>query len=774
MIRNIFKIAFRVLVRNKTFAMINLIGLVSGLTSFILISLWILDEINYDQFHDDLDQIHVMAQDQFYNGEAHSFGNMPFAIKEHLSSEYPEIIAASRYLYRGNTNYVIDEEGFYEDAIYADPEMFSILTLPLKAGSVENFDKYSAIVSDDFAERHFDGDALGKSILNADKQLVIVGILHAYPSNSFVHGDVFQHVAFQEEFGIDVNAWGSNNPFTLIKVEKNVSMTDFNEKILNTLKEPQETTAELFTHPLKDFHLYNFHYKGNNPVQMVYMIGLLAIFILLIACINFTNLSTAYAATRAKEIGIRKSVGSSKTQLSLQFLGESILLSFAALLGALVLVKLLLPLFNITTAKELSMPLDNPLSYVVLFGIVLVTGVLAGLYPAIYLSRFNPSKVLKSAQIESGNSMFRKVLVVFQFAISIALIVCTLTITDQLHFLKTKDLGFQRENVLHFRITGDAYQKSRFLKNKISQLPGVVAVTTATHIPNSVYSNGGTLEWAGKDPDINPFYSYFGVNKDFDKVFDMQLLQGELFTGSAADSSWTNVIVNENFAEIIGNSALHTELQFPSGSSHTIVGIINNFDFVRLSQNAGPLFVYYTETGDNFFVRTNGTNTGQLIEDISSLNKEYYPEEPIEISFLDETVNNAYKKEERLARVFYMFVVIAVIISALGLYGLSLFTAQRRKKEIAIRKVMGASVSHILYKMNSDFLVLVLIGNLIAIPAAIWYLDGWLEDFANRVGISVLLLVVAVVLSFILAIFTVSAQSLKVALHNPVDSLKEE
>ncbi len=774
MIKNYLKIALRILVRQKSFSVINILGLSVGMAGFILISLWVMDELNYDKFHNNVDRLYLVGQDQYFDTEVFSVRNTPEAFKEAVASEVPEVELATRFCNYISLQVNIGPDSFIESIEFVDPEFLEMFTFPFIAGDPTTAlnDKFSAVISEEMAKKYFgDEDPLGQTLkLENEHNFQITGVFTDPPANSFLKPNILVPFTFTKDLGYPVG-WGSNWLNTFVLLNEGASMEAVNDKIFDRLSKEFETTSELFLHPFGDIHLHTFHYKGG-AIETVYIFGSIALFIIVIACVNFMNLSTARATKRAKEIGVRKAVGAERRNVLFQFLGESLLISFLSLDIAIILVELFTPMFNTVALKELGLDYGSIGTIPMLLALCLITGLLAGSYPAFYLSGFNPTKVLKSAEKTGTSSVLRKILVVFQFTLSVVLIVSTIIIGRQLAYIQNFDLGINKDNIVYFTVKGDVSSKAEILKREMGKISGIESATFARHFPTRIYSNGGGYNWEGKDPESNILISFTSIDEDFSATFEPTLIEGR-FLNHEMDDSTANIMINKTFADMIAGDTKEGQVISNGNFRATVVGVFEDFIYTDLNREVGPLALSYSATNQFLFMKISG-DLPTAVASIEEVHKSIFPDDPITVRYFEDSFNRDYRQEQRSSQIFMTFAILAVVISCLGLYGLSLFMAEQKKKEVGIRKAMGASSGGLVIKMSMDFTKWVVVANVIGWPVAYYFMKDWLSGFAYHTELSIWVFVLALVISFVVALVTVMYQSYKTASGNPIESLHYE
>jgi len=780
MIRNYFKIAFRNIIRNKVFALINILGLAVGMACFILITLWIQDELSFDKFHANKDNLYLLT---IIHPDDVVDRNVPYALAPRLADEFPEFSQFTRiYEYGLLTTCTFKyqpENGipvmFYEDNVkFVDPSFFSMFSFPFVFGNPETAfeNPNSLVITDKIATKYFGHDnPLGRVLnLNNRQDLVVSGVIHT-PSNSHIQLDFITPLPDRL-----TNDWNWRDP-SYILLDKNASVTEVKQKIAGALSKhsPYQfaDTLKVDLLPFTKVHL-NFGRR-----TYVYIFSLIAAFILLIACINYMNLATACSANRSREVGLRKVLGAKRLELIQQFLGESILMSAFGLGISLIMVKIGLPLLNNLTSKQLTFSLLGSHSmYLYLFGLIFVVGLISGAYPAFFLSANRPADTLKSSlHFKSKRSSFRVVTVVGQFAISILLIACTAVVFQQLSYVQNRPLGLNTDYVIKVPINRMLRGRLVSYKNKLLQNANILNVTAGQNVPyNEDYKTSG-LEWNGKDPQLAPNVRYSISYFDYIETFGMEMAQGRSFqSGSRADTN--NFVINEEAAKYMGmDNPVGQRLKFWGSEGH-IIGVVKNFHHVSLHREIMPQI--FTINPRNYgalrfiFIKIASENIPDTLKYIRETTTTFAPDYPYEYSFLDQGVEDLYQAEQKLGKIFSTFAFLAIFISCLGIFGLASFTAERRTKEIGIRKVLGASISHIVMLLSNEFSRWILLANVIAWPIGWFAMHKWLQNFAYRSSLNPLLFLLAGILSLVIAALPVGYQAIKAAVSDPIDSLRYE
>jgi len=789
MLGNYLKIASRNLLKHRGYSFINIAGLAIGMACCILILLWVQDELSYDRFHENLNELCRVVQEQHYtDGTIFPVAVTPEPLGPALKKDYPEITDYTRFRiidralisYKGNSFY---EEGFG----FADPSFFEMFTLPFVGGDPEKALSAlnSVVITEQMAEKYFgDEEPVGKVLtLNSERDFMVSGVIKNVPNNSHFHFDFlgkFEYILKELKWG---DGWWNNSFYTYVLLQKNARLDEINSKIYEYIKKiAPDSRAKFLLQPVKDIHLYSsFRIDLYGPTgdksAYIYIFSLIALFILFIACINFMNLTTARSGSRAKEIGLRKVAGAYRTNIITQFFTESVLLSIIAFIIALLLVLFFLPFFNDLSGKQISPDFYLNIKIVVgLTGIALLTGIIAGSYPALMLSSFHPVKVLKGA-LKGGakGSLFRKVLVVTQFSLSIILIIGTITVNKQLDYIQNRKLGYEKDYVLYFGNEGELKEKYDLFKNELLKDPKVKGVTVSSALPTITVSSTSGFSWEGSTPEDNVLMHTYSVDHDFIKTFAMEIIEGRDFSKKITTDETEAYIINEAAAK-------QMRLESPVGKRFTlqanegrIIGVVKNFHFKSLHNEIESLLLRIEPRWFKYiFVRLDSEDIFKTIQSIEKVHQEFNPGYPFEFSFLDESIDKLYKAEQQIGVIIQYFTILAIFISCLGLFGLASYMAEQRTKEIGVRKVLGATVQNIVLLLSQEFIKWVLIANIIAWPAAWYVMNRWLQGFAFRTNIGIWIFVVSAALAFVIALFTVSFQSIKASYANPVKSLKYE
>ncbi|MBX7150342.1 ABC transporter permease [bacterium] len=793
MFKNYFKIAWRNLLRHKGYSLLNISGLSVGIACCLLIVMYVIDELSYDKFHVNGDRLYRVSMSTTVTGKTDRNAAVHFPVAPLLRG-YPEVEETARlvdYRFIGQIPVLqFGDKSFYEENFfYGDSTIFKVLTLPLLQGNPNAlYEPNTVVMTREMAKKYFgDNNPLGQVLrLNGLKDLKVTGILAPFPGPTHLKIDFIASMSSIANSGFtgpgfDFNNWIINFYWTyvLFKTPSDAALLesqlpDFGKRYLPDLH--QKNGTQLHLTKVSDIHLSPGNDGEITPcgdITYVYIFSLVAILILFIACINFMNLVTARSAGRAKEIGLRKVAGALRKQLIGQFLGESILLTVLSAFIALFLIEGLTPMFNQLTGKTLAMNFE-PWLVLSLLAVIVVVGLAAGSYPAFYFSNFQPAQVLKGTFKTGGKGvLLRKILVILQFSISIALITCTIIAQHQLYFIQNKKLGFEKEQLVILPIRGSILgQKYAEFKNQLLQHPGIVSVSgLSDKIGTGVNFTGFFVE--GQDE--MQFISQTRISHDFIKTYGLRLVEGrDLIEGSATDSA-SGYIVNRAFLRQYGwETGVGKRVRFfRSTVEGQIVGVVEDFHFQSLHTPVAPIVM---RIGNTSFlaVKIRPENMRETISVIESAWNRFEHDKPFTFHFLDQAINDLYKSEQKLSMLIGTFSGLAILIACLGLFGLASFTAEQRTKEIGIRKVLGASVGGIVFIMCKEFLKFVLIANIIAWPVAYLAMNMWLQDFASRIDIGPSAFILAAVFALTIALVTVGYQAIKAALSNPLKSIKYE
>ena len=785
MLKNYLKVILRNIRKHKGYSFINITGLAIGMACCLLISIWVLDELSYDRFHTNAPQLYRVEEDQQYSGRVFHVTVTPHPLAPALIEEIPEILDATRYVWSGGLLFRYGEKAFFEYSIRAvDPSFFQMFTFPLIKGDKNRAleSAYSIVINEDIAEKYFGmEDPLGKVItINNTHEFTVDGVIQSVPHNSILQFEVLIPYAFLEKIGRTNLEFGSNSIGTYVQLRPNATMDQVNAKISGFIKaKVPDSATELVLKPLTRIHLHSYwgYEKDVGAIQYVYMFSIIALFVLLIACINFMNLSTARSSNRAKEVGMRKVVGALKSHLIRQFYGESVVFAFIALILAVIIVTVMLPIFSDFADKDLSWNVGGIVTILIgLTAITFFTGLVAGSYPALFLSAFQPVKVIRGA-LKSGaaSSWFRKILVVVQFSLSILLVIGTVVVYQQLTYMKNKRLGWDKEHLVYIPLRDDVRKVYDTLKTELVKDPHVLNVTASSQLPSNIGSNSSNFNWEGKDPNFTTLIGNNSVDFDFIETLKIEMKEGRSFSKEYSSDASSGFVINEEVAKLMGRESVVGESCMFFGREGTIIGVTRNWHYQPVRNEIEPLAIYIEpEWNRVMLIRIPTGNISESIKSIETVWKRVIPTYPFEYYFLDENFDEMYRTEESIGTLLKYFTVLAVFVACLGLFGLASFTSEQRTKEIGIRKVLGANVSNITLLLCREFFLLVLVSNIIAWPVAYFLMKGWLQKYAYRTSLSVFIFVAAMGIALMVAFLSVSFQAIRAATANPVDSLRYE
>ncbi|MEO1022129.1 MAG: ABC transporter permease [Bacteroidota bacterium] len=782
MLTNYIKTAFRSFTRNKSSFLINVLGLSIGLTCSFLIVLWVFDELKMDQYHSDIDQIHLIMGHHMYRDEIITRRNTPGILARNLVNDFPEFEYASNYTWPVGYLFTRGDQTHRERGRYVENSFFNILDIDLIYGNKDELlsSPNTIVLSESMTKNYFENsNPVGEGItMSNGQELMVTGVFTDMPIYS---GFQFSYLLpYEDWLGATAwaNTWESFGPRTITKLNVGVDTEDLNKKIKDYIATKNEATfTELFVYPFGDLYLKgNFKNKeeAGGRIEYVRLFSVIALFILLIACINFMNLSTAKASKRSKEVGIRKSIGASKGSLVGQFIGESMLISFFALFISIVLVEVALPAFNNLTDKSISVDYTNPVLVSSFFGMVLLTGFIAGSYPAFFLSSLQAIQTLKGSIKSSWKeALARKGLVVFQVSLSIILIVSTIAIYNQIQFTQNKNLGYTKENLIYFNTEANIREQWDTVKDQMEKIPGVLSIARTTHTFLGPSSGVSGLVWPGSDPDEIIQFEQFGVDYGLIETMGIELVDGRSFSDEFGSDS-SSIMLNETAIRVMGLENPVGETVTVGGEDYTVIGITKDVHFQSFRTEVSPSFFRLRNAPYRAFARIESNDISNTLSRIEEVYKQFNQEYPFEYSFMDQRYANLYRAEMRVGTLSRYFAFIAIFISCLGLFGLSAFTAEQRAKEIGVRKVLGASIRSLIMLLSTEYTRLVLMAIVVSIPISWYIMQAWMSGFAYSTGVDWWIFIVAGCSALLITWLTVSFQSVKAAIVNPVKSLKPE
>jgi predicted permease len=803
MFKNYFKTAWRNLIKDKQFSFLNLLGLSVGLACVLLIYLWVSDELSIDKFNANDNRLYqVLKRNPDGTGSIQVSEITQGLLAQSMAKELPEVGFATCIKKERNPGILsVNDKEIKAQPEFVSKDFFHVFSYQIINGDKENaLSNISGILlSDATALKLFNTtNVVGKTVkwnlkevgIDFSNVYTITGVFKAPPNNATNQFDVlfpFDLYANKMAGGMgDITFWGSNMVSTYLLLKPKTNIAAFNNKIKNYTKAKlsalyagkgfEQYEGELFTQKYSDRYLYNNFENGvqsGGRIDYVKLFSAIAIFILIIACINFMNLSTAKASRRMKEVGIKKVVGASRGALIFQYISESMMMALISLIFSVLIVVLLLPAFKEITGKQIVLQFNTNFILSAI-AITITTGLIAGSYPAFYLSGFKPVSILKGKlKTTAGESWIRQGLVVFQFSVSVILIVAVMIVYQQMKLIQTTNLGYNKDNVIRFTNDGNLPQNLSSFITELKNIPGVVNASDVSGDLMGTYDHsGGGISWDGKDPNLNLEYYGNAADVGFFETMNLQMAEGRAFSKDFADSA--SVIFNQSAVAAMGLKNPVGKTVSLWGEKKQIIGVVKDYHYQSLYSKIGPAFFTFSNKNPTTVVKIKAGTQQQTIAAIKALYKKYNDGLDFNYSFLDDDYNKLYASEQRVAVLSRYFAGIAILISCLGLFGLAAFTAQKRQKEIGIRKVIGASVSNVVAMLSKDFLVLVSISLLIAVPLSWWMMDNWLQSFAYRINISPLVFLIACFSVVLITLITVSFQSIKASVTNPVKSLRTE
>ncbi len=801
MLKNYLKTAFRNIRKHFGYSLINVTGLAIGMACCILILLFVFDELSYDKFHENHDRIYRVTR-KWFNADGVvnlHLGHVAPPVAPLLENDFPEIVHAVRLI--GVDGLLVGTEAvFYEEPrfFFAEEDVFDVFTLDMTTGDSATAlkDPFCVVITEEMAERYFGSDdPMGKAITiqaaGQSADMKVTGVMKAIPHNSHLHADflgsfkTYEAVVGDEE----LQRWASNNYATYLLMQEGYDIgrlkSQLDPFIDRHMSQGMSEKTKLELQRLTDIHLYSHldsEIEANSDITYVYVFSIIALFILLIACVNFMNLATARSAGRAKEVGLRKVIGAQRPQLIRQFLSESIMTSIISLLIAIGIVLLVLPPFSQFLGRDLSLNLStNVPLFLSLFLIAIMVGLVAGTYPAVFLSAFKPIRVLKG-RLEAGKKgfSFRTVLVVFQFAISIALIVCVGVVSNQLEFMQTRNLGFDEEHVVVLPGSPAIHERLESFKTRLLQNPNILGVSAASRVPSGrlLDSSGARVLSGETSQPISFRIAMLMVDHDYIPTLRMEMAAGRNFSREMGTDPEQAFVLNETAVKRIGWKSVEEAIGkgFAYGRrSGQIIGVVKDFHFESLHQEISPIVMFMAASIHNkISVRIGAENIPKTMAFLKDIWAEMRPNFPFSYYFIDENFDQLYKSEEKLGRIFSYFAFLSVLIGCLGLFGLASYSAERRTKEIGIRKVLGASAARITYLLSKEFTKWVLLANVVAWPAAYLIMSRWLQNFAYRSGIGIGTFILAGGVALAIAFLTVAYQAVKASIADPISALKYE
>jgi putative ABC transport system permease protein len=785
MIRHSLLIIYRNFVRAKSYFLINLVGLSAGLACTLLIYLWVRDELNMNKFHEKDARLYQVMEHQKYADEIMTTTSTPGILAETLKEVMPEVEYAATTTWVNPFTLSVKDHNVKAEGYYVGPDYFNIFSFRLIQGNADQVlkDKLSMVVSRSLAKKLFgtDENAVGKVVeLQHDKSFTVSGVFENLPSQSSFQ---FDFVLSFEEFKLDnkwVTEWGNNGPSSYVVLREGTDAAAFAEKIKDFVKtKNDESNVTLFLQQFSERYLqgrYENGVRSGGRIEYVQLFSIIAIFILIIACINFMNLSTARASRKAKEVGIKKSVGAQRQSIVLQYISESLVMSILSVVLAVLVVWILLPQFNVITDKKITLTMNDPELLLSLLGITLFTGLVAGSYPALYLSGFKPAAVLKGEMKGTWGELWaRKGLVVFQFFLSVILIVSVLVIYRQIEFVQTQNLGYQKDHLIQFPIEGRLEKDRETFLKEVRRMPGVVSAASIGHSLLGRNNNTSGLQWEGKNPEDDILFENIGANYGLIEALGIEMAEGRAYSEEYG-SDTTKIIFNEAAIRVMNmEDPIGKTIRLWDEYDLQIIGVVKDFHFQSLHEQVNPQFFRLSPRNTwNIMIRLEAGKEKETLASLDKFYKDFNPGFTFEYQFQDQEYAQQYAAEQRVASLSFSFATMAILISCLGLFGLATFTAERRLKEIGIRKALGSSSTNIVLLLSGDFTKMVILSILLGLPVAYWFLNQWLQRFAFHIDLGVWYFVIAGLIALVIAWVTVASQAIKAANINPVKCLRDQ
>ncbi|MEB2781416.1 ABC transporter permease [Algoriphagus sp. C2-6-M1] len=784
--KNYLKIAWRNITRSKGYAFINISGLGIGMSASILILVWVQFEMSVDRFHENSDRVYANWRNAEMQGEVFTWDYTPAPYAHAIKEQFPEVEEVARITEWDQQLLTVGENNFYEESTFTDPGFFKMFSFEaLEGDPVASLTEPGNIVLTESVAKKLFGDspAIGKTV-TVEKQLdfEVKAVIKDLPENTDFPFTVFLPFKKLEAMGWADDYWGNNSYRTFTMLNEGTDLASFNQKFNDfTAKNSEMDEVSDFLFPIRDLHLYSKFENGKSvggKIEMIRMFGIVSIIVLFIAAINFVNLSTAQSDRRSKEVGIRKISGAGKGMLVGQFLAESVLIALAAYLLAIFIVSLSFSAFKDLVGQELENPFTQPYFWGISVIYVFITGILAGSYPAFLLSSYKPAVVFKSKMNtkRSFGLKPREVLVVFQFAVVVTLISCVWIVQDQMTFVQNRDIGITKENLIFHTVTQNMRDNKAALRNELLALPEVAEVSYTFSPLTNIHSDTDGMEWQGKDPEFRPLISRMGTDANLVKTAGMELVAGRDIDIYTFPGDSLSAIVNEKAAKVMGFENPIGQVIKDDSYEFTIVGVVKDFIMESPFDDVIPIMVMGPKRNLDFIhIRfAAGGDYSNSLASVETVFNKFNPDSPFEYKFVDEEHARKFSSQERTAKLTSLFTGLAVLISCMGLYGLATFIAERRKKEISVRKVMGASVTSVVGLISSEFTKLVIISVIIGIPATWYFMSDWLETFAYRTSIDWTIFLWTGGITLLIALLTVSSQAIKAALVNPAETLKSE
>ena len=789
MIKNLIKTALRHIGKHPGYSLLNVLGLTLGISSALFLIIYVADELSYDRYHENADRIYRVSSKITETDDQFTWNVAQIPMGPQVVQDYPEVESFVRFINMPRALYKFeDKEYIEEDFYYADSTLFDMFTYKVIRGEVKSAtkDPKKIVLTETVAGRYFgSSDPIGKTLTAGENTFEVTGVIEDVPTNSHFR---FDAIAARNNLPKQLGTWGNFGVFTYLLLPAELDIKAFEAKIqgmydahMKTIFEPLKIKIEYILEPITKIHLYSTNPGEPEPtgsITYVIIFGIVALFLVLIAAMNYMNLATARSTSRAREVGLRKVVGSRRGPLVAQFLSESVILTIFSLIISIVLLIVLLPKFNLLAGKSFNLSiLHSPVVIISVIGVILVAGILGGSYPAFFLSRFSPVTVLKG-EITHGSAgrLFRKILVVIQFTISVIMIVCTLVVFRQLKYLKNMDQGFNQKNVLTLELNQGMGRKYPVLKRTLLENNDIKYVTST----NSALGEGSGKVIFSIETDqgmAQRGVNFAVVDHDFIDALDIEMVSGRDFQQDMPSDTLTGVVVNETLANRLGwKDAIGKKVQLGDGGqiNARVIGVMKDYHQTGMYNEIESLLLVYRELNNIIYVKLSGNNSEQTLSFIESKWKEVFPDQPFTYTYLSERFNRQFEADEKRGLIFTMFTILAILIACLGLFGLASYMVEQRTKEIGIRKVFGASENVIVRLISKDFIILIVISIIIAVPAAYYIMSNWLENYVYRTKIGLSLLFGAALLTIVITFITISFKAYQAAFMNPANSLKTE
>ena len=789
MIKNLLKIAIRHIRKHPGYSILNVLGLTLGISSALFLIIYVSDEVSYDRYHENADRIYRVSSKITETDDQFTWNVAQIPMGPQVVQDYPEVQSFVRFINMPRALYKFeDKEYIEEDFYYVDSTLFDIFTYRVIRGEVKSAtrDPKKIVLTETVAARYFgSADPIGKILTAGDNTYEVTGVIEDVPSNSHFR---FDAIAARNNLPKQLGTWGNFGVFTYLLFPQNMDVKAFETKIqgmydahMKTIFEPLKINIEYILEPITRIHLYSTNPGEPEPtgsITYVIIFGIVALFLILIAAMNYMNLATARSASRAREVGLRKVVGSRRGPLVVQFLSESLVLTIISLLISIILLIVLLPKFNLLAGKSFNLAiLYSPIVIISVIAVIVVAGIFGGSYPAFFLSRFSAVTVLKGEITQgSAGSLFRKILVVIQFSVSVAMIVCTLIVFRQLKYLKNMDQGFNQENVVALQLNQGMARKYPVLKLALAE-NNEIKYVTSTNTPIGEGSAKAIFNMETDQGMAQRGINFAVVDHDFINALGIKIVSGRDFQQDMPSDTITGVVVNETLANRMGwSDAIGKKVQLQDGAqiNARVIGVMHDYHQTGMYNEIESLMLVYRERNNIIYVKLNGNNTEQVISFIENKWKEVFPDQPFEYTFLSDRFNRQFEADEKRGLIFTMFTILAILIACLGLFGLASYMVEQRTREIGIRKVFGADEGVIIRLISRDFIILVSISIIIAIPAAYYFMSNWLENYVYRTKIGISILAAAALLTIILTSITISYKAYQASVMNPASSLKTE